>query len=600
MPDKIQLKDIYKILKTKFGYDEFRAFQKDAVQAILNNQDLLMILPTGGGKSLCYQLPAILKDGVTIVISPLLALMNDQVRALKLMGIPAEMIGSLQDSSQQEEVFSQLKRGELKLLYIAPERFTSYGFLEFLKSIKVASFVIDEAHCVSQWGHEFREDYRKLSLLRENFPDTPISAFTATATSEVKSDISKELKLKNPLELHGLVYRKNLHISSQTRVGDGIDQIIEFVSQFEDESGIIYAFSRKQTESLSQKLISRGIKAKFYHAGMPKDQREKVYESFMRDETHVIVATVAFGMGIDKSNIRYVIHAFMPQTIESYYQEIGRAGRDGLSAKTLLLYNSADGVQRATFLEDLQEGIYKQKAYDKLERMISYSTSHTCRHKQIAEYFNQTLEPCQTSCDNCTNPKQLKDITKQAQMFLSAIYRSEQKFGKEYIIDLLRASKSQKMEQFGGNKLSVYGIGKDYSKRYWQSIAELLLEIGAIERGEYRNLILTNKAIMILKGTQQVQISEDRLEQKPVKEPKKPKLIVTDLEYDSTIYEKLKTLRKELADRDKVPAYIVFSDKTLLHMASKLPKTKEEMLDINGVGEVKFEKYAKEFLKIFN
>jgi len=588
------------ILKQHFGHSAFRPFQKEAVEASLGGQDLLMILPTGGGKSICYQLPALMKRGVTIIVSPLLALMHDQVQALKLQNISAEMIGSSQSLSEQNMVFDALRRGELKLLYVAPERFANEYFINILQNIDIASFVIDEAHCVSEWGHEFREDYRNLGLLRENFPNVPISAFTATATKEVASDIVKALRLRNPLQLLGSVYRQNLEISAKPRIGDGVAQIVQFVKEFEGESGIVYAFTRADTERIAEKLKAKGIKALAYHAGMSQERKNNAYKAFMFDEVQVMVATIAFGMGIDKSNIRFVIHATMPRTLENYYQEIGRAGRDGLNSKTMLLYSGQDMAKRVSLLEQLQEGRYKQLAFDKLEKMVSFCQSESCRHQQLANYFSQELAPCEEHCDNCNaGDIEKTDITKEAQMFLSAIYRTNQNFGKAFLVDILRGSKSQKIEQFNAQNLSVYGIGKEHSKQYWDVIIDRLLEKNAIKRGEHRNLLLTQVGIAILKGKEKLNIRADRLILKPPKEERVQKAkVASDLEYNQDLFEALRKLRYELSQEENVPAYIIFGDKTLYHMASLVPITKEEMLEVNGVGEVKFERYGEKFLEV--
>ena len=587
----------FKLLKHIFGHHTFRPLQEQAVDASLNGSDLLMILPTGGGKSLCYQLPALLKDGVTVVISPLLALMHDQVRALKLQGIEAEMISSMQSKEEQSEIVRRVREGKVRLLYVAPERFMAFGFIDLLKSVAIASFVIDEAHCVSEWGHEFREDYRKLHLLKENFPNVPISAFTATATKQVESDIIRQLSLNNPLILRGSVYRENLLIRAEPRQGDGKLQLLEFLNRFRGESGIVYAFTRNETEKITVWLQKNGIKAMAYHAGLPAEERSRAYHAFVHDEVDVIVATIAFGMGIDKSNIRYVVHTSMPKTVENYYQEIGRAGRDGLPSETLLLYSAIDAAQRGSLIEGLEDGAYKQSVYDKLERMIGFCRSESCRHVQLADYFGESMSSCLTKCDNCTKPDvEKEDITESSRKLLSTIYRTGQSFGKNHLIDILRGSESKKIQQFGHHNLSVYGIGKDLSKAQWSVITERLMELGAISRGEHRNLVLTTVGVKVLKGDMSVDIRSDRLvvKQKSVETSNEP---VQTVDFDQKLFEILRELRKELADRDSVPAYIVFSDKTLKEMSVKRPVSKSQMLKINGVGEVKFERYGKIFLE---
>ena len=555
-----------------------------------------MILPTGGGKSLCYQLPSLLMDGVTVVVSPLLALMVDQVMSLKNNGIKAEMISSMQNAEEIEVVRQRLLDSDIKLLYVAPERFASFEFINFLKSLKLNFFVIDEAHCVSEWGHEFRVDYRKLNLLRENFPTTSIAAFTATATSKVAQDIKHALILHEPVEVRGKIFRKNLHISVEPREKDGKSQLLEFLKNFKNESGIVYAFSRKQTEALAVYLHTNGIKARAFHAGLPVHVKENTFKAFVRDEIQVVVATIAFGMGIDKSNIRFVVHMNMPKTIENYYQEIGRAGRDGLESDVLLLYSASDALMQREFIEQLEESPYKQNAFNKIEQMSRYATMEECRHHFIATYFEDEIQSCKTVCDNCTQEQGNKtDITVDAQKLLSTIYRTNQSFGQAYVIDVLRGSSVQKILDNGHNELSVYAIGAEKSKTYWERISERLMELGALKRGEFRSLVLDTIGMRILKNELKVSIKEQRLH---VKE-KKEFVVHKDEDVNSEIFEKLRTLRAHIAKEENKPAYIIFGDKTLKEMAKILPKNKEEMLHVSGIGEVKFERYGEQFLELF-
>jgi ATP-dependent DNA helicase RecQ len=584
-------------LETLFGHTDFRPLQQEAVEASLQGRDLLLILPTGGGKSLCYQLPAVVKEGVTVVVSPLLALMVDQVRALKLLGIEAEMLGSLQTPQEMGEVFAKLREGRLKLLYVAPERLAASGFVERLAEAEVAGFVVDEAHCVSEWGHEFREDYRRLHRLRELFPDVPIAAFTATATPEVEEDILRQLRLRDPVRLRGPVYRENLFVRAEPRRGDGMAQLADFLERYRGESGIVYTFTRNQAEKYAEALSRKGFKALAYHAGLPKEVREEAYRTFVHDEAEVIVATVAFGMGIDKSNIRFVVHTSMPKTLENYYQEIGRAGRDGLPSETLLLYSAADHAQRASLLEELPEGPYKRTAWEKLEKMAGFCRGEACRHLLLAEYFGESMAPCGERCDNCTaGDVPRRDITREARMFLSAVYRSGQRFGKGHVIDILRGGENRRILQFGHEKLSVYGIGKEMGRGAWEAVAERLQELGALRRGEHRGLVLTPLGVEILKGSGSVEIREERLK-RPDKKAKAHGNVPGDIAYDKAIFDKLREVRKSLAARDGVPAYIVFGDRTLAQMAAELPETKEAMLKIGGVGEKKYERYAEAFIE---
>jgi len=583
------------ILEDYFGHKAFRPLQEEMVDAILNKEDVLMILPTGGGKSLCYQLPTLLMEGVTVVVSPLLALMHDQVVALRANGISAAMLSSMQDIEESRQIEQQLRDGEIKLLYVAPERLTNGYFLNMLHDLTINFFVIDEAHCVSEWGHEFRENYRRLSLLKEQFATTPIAAFTATATKAVEADIAANLGLQNPKRVRGSLFRENLTIHARHRIKEGREQLLAFLDQHEGESGIIYTLSRKSTESVAHFLQKKGIEARAYHAGLTTEEKNTTYADFVSDRVQVVVATIAFGMGIDKSNIRFVVHMTMPKTLENYYQEIGRAGRDGLEAETLLLFSAADIVQQKLFIEDLPETPYKQHAFNKLESMVRFANSEGCRHQSIAAYFDDRIEVCIDKCDNCATPQSEKvDITEASRMMLSAIFRTEQKFGLYYVIDVLRGSREQRLLQNRHDDLSVYGIGEKYSKSQWMTIGDKLLELGAVEIGEFKVYRLTQFGVEVLKGSHKIELKKERLSiQKAT-----PKRKVTYFDdYNVGIYDKLRELRKEIASEKGIPPYIVFSDKTLKDLSVKQPRSKEEMLEVHGIGEVKFERYGEMFLE---
>lgn len=585
---------VIKLLKTVFGHDNFRNFQQEAVETILNKNDLITILPTGGGKSLCYQLPSLVMDGVTVVISPLIALMQDQVTSLKANDIKAEMISSAQSSQEIQSITNRLLSSEIKLLYVSPERLASNGFLDLLHRVNINFFVIDEAHCVSEWGHEFRADYRNLNMLKQLFPSTPIAAFTATATHKVQEDIVRTLNLNNPVQLRGKTKRDNLTISSKKRVGNGRDQLIDFLSNYQNDSGIVYAFSRKEVESVAEFLVSKGYKAAAYHAGLSNEVRHDVYTDFLHDRIDIVVATIAFGMGIDKSNIRFVVHMSMPKTMENYYQEIGRAGRDGLESKTLLLYTKADEIQRRMLIDDIPSNEYKDLLYNKLSRMYSYSNSSECRHKIIANYFDDELEACVEICDNCKRGDVEKvDVTLEAMKLLSAIYRCEQRFGLIHVIDVLRGSKGQKVLQFSHDQLSVYGIGVDKSKNEWNAIADRLFEVDALEIGEYRAIKIKPFGFEILQKKANVEIDIDKTGIEDKKSSKSQKSLVKD-----ELFEKFRVLRYDISSELNIPAYVVFGDKTILELSQKLPQSKAEMLSINGIGEVKFEKYGDRFLEL--
>ncbi len=583
----------YEVLESVFGYKKFRDFQEESIDALLAGKDVLTILPTGGGKSLCYQLPSLLMDGVSVVISPLIALMQDQVRGLSENGIEARTINSDMSEEARQEVFYALRDGKVKLLYVAPERMVLPSFINFLKTLNVNFFVVDEAHCVSEWGHEFRADYRQLYLLKENFPDIPVAAFTATATPKVAEDIQKALRLKNPAYSRGQVFRDNLFIHTQKRVSNGRAQLLQFLQKHKGECGIVYTFTRKETEELANFLQSKNIAARAYHARLDKDVKAEVFHDFLYDKLDIVVATIAFGMGIDKSNIRFVVHTSLPKTIENYYQEIGRAGRDGLESETLLLYTKGDEIQKRELMNNVESVAYQEVLYEKLQKMYRFALSDACKHKLLGSYFGDESQVCHDKCDSCLKePVEQKDISKEAQMFLSAIYRTGGKFGQNHLIDILRGSEAKKVLQFGHEKLSVYGIGKEHAKKVWEMIVDRLHELEALALGEHRAVIMTEIGAQILKGQKVVEIDEDKLGHESYK--------IEEAVYEEKdeIFEQFRTLRMQIATEAEVPAYIVFSDKTLKDLAQKLPQSKEEMLEVHGIGEVKYERYGEDFLAL--
>ncbi len=587
----------YQILQSQFGHKAFRPLQEEAVDAILAGKDLLMILPTGGGKSLSFQLPTLLMEGVTIVISPLLALMHDQVQSLKAQEMRAEMLSSMQSSEESGDIIRRLYANEIDFLYLSPERLNTDGMRNILSQIKLNYFVIDEAHCISEWGHEFRGDYRALSQLKEQYPHVSVAAFTATATEHVRHDIVRNLRLENATVLQGKIFRENLQITAKHRIKDGYDQLSGFLDDHKEESGIVYAFSRKSVEAIAAHLQKKGYAAAAYHAGMPSAQRNSVFHDFVHDEVKIIVATIAFGMGIDKSNIRFVVHMSLPKTLENYYQEIGRAGRDGDHADVVLLFSAADTIQQKRFVEmndgDLQ---YKTHLLEKLATIQRFASSETCRHQQLAAYFDDTLEACKDKCDNCLEPDhEKKDISTEAQMLLSTVYRTGQSFGKNYLIDILRGSKEQKILSSGHDALSVYGVGEKLSKKQWFVVIDRLLEVEALGVNEHQGLVLTESGLKILKGKEKLLIRSERLN---VKAKTVKKAAPEAFDYDTELFEALRALRHEIAQESNVPAYIVFGDKTLKEMAAKNPQSREEMLQVGGIGEVKFERYGEKFLTL--
>ena len=510
----------------------------------------------------------------------------------------AAMLSSMQNLEESQKIEQELRAGKIKLLYVAPERLTNAYFLNMLHQLPINFFVIDEAHCVSEWGHEFRENYRRLSLLKEQFATTPIAAFTATATNAVEQDIATNLGLQTPKRVRGSLFRENLSINAKHRIKDGRAQLIEFLKGHKGESGIIYTLSRKSTEAIAHFLQEKGIEAKAYHAGLPTQEKNTTYADFVADRVQIVVATIAFGMGIDKSNIRFVVHMTMPKTLENFYQEIGRSGRDGLEAETLLLFSAQDIVQQKMFIEDLPETPYKEHAFNKLDSMVRFANSENCRHQSVAAYFDDRIEACGDKCDNCTAPESEKvDITTAARMLLSTMIRTEQKFGLHYVIDVLKGSKEQRVLQNGHDTLSVYGIGNEYSKNQWLTIGDKLLELNAVEIGEFKVYKLTNYGVEVIKGGHTIELKKERLTVQ--KAAAKKKVSYFD-DYNVDIFDTLRELRTKIATAKNIPPYIVFSDKTLKDLSTKQPQNKEEMLAIHGIGEVKFEKYGKEFLSLLN
>jgi len=588
----------YKILEKYFGYKSFRPFQEEIIDAILESKDVLMILPTGGGKSLCYQLPSLLMNGVTIVISPLLALMHDQVMALRTNSISSAMLTSMQTREESSKIEQELLSNEIKLLYIAPEKLCNKYFLNFLHKLDINFFVIDEAHCVSAWGHEFREDYRELDILKEQFPTVPISAFTATATTEVEEDISKHLQLNSPLIVKGRVFRPNLTIKAKNRIKDGREQLLDFLENHKNDAGIVYTLARKSTENIAEFLQSKGFNAEFYHAKMETEDKNRVYADFVSDKVQIVVATIAFGMGIDKSNIRFVVHLKMPKTVESFYQEIGRAGRDGVEAETLLLFSNSDVVQQKNFIDELPDTPYREHSYTKLDNISHFTRTEICRHKSIASYFNDTIKECEDRCDNCLSPDMTKvDISIASKKLLSTIVRTGQKFGVIYLIDILRGSKDKRILENNHNNLSVYNIGKEYTKAQWIVISERLQELDAIRVGDFKVNFLSEFGVEILKGLHTIEIREDRLE---IKKDVKVNIKQINLKYDDKIFQDLKEIRTFIAKLHNIPPYMVFSDKTIIELSMFKPRNKIQMLNIHGIGELKFQKYGKDFLEYIN
>ena len=589
--------NVSSILKRVFGYDEFRPLQAEIIENIIAKKDVLVVMPTGGGKSLCYQIPALVFEGMTIVISPLISLMKDQVSQLGHYGVAAAALNSSLTPAEYNRNVRRIKQREVKLLYLAPEALLKSNMLSLLSSVAIDCLAIDEAHCISQWGHDFRPEYRRLIEARDHFPEAVCVALTATATPRVREDIKTSLHLNSGREFVASFERENLFIQISPKV-DPVDQTIQFVQRYTDQSGIIYCYSRRQVDDLYKKLEDNGFSAKPYHAGLPDIERNRNQDAFIRDDVQIIVATIAFGMGIDKPNVRFVVHFDLPKNIESYYQEIGRAGRDGLKSHCLLLFSHSD-AQKIKYFIDQKDPREKRVAYIHLNDLIRFAETEVCRRIPLLKYFGEDYKAGECDmCDNCRlEDKDLVDITVNAQKFLSCVKRTGERFGSGHLIDVLRGSKAKKVLQFGHQRLSTYGIGKDYSKKQWQQLSRQFLHKGLLAQDmEFGSLKLTDSGWAVLRGKMTV---SGQLEQTQSMVPlanKSGKDV--DLQYDRELFEILRKRRKKLADESGVPPYVIFSDRTLLEMATFFPQSSDSLLEIHGIGRVKCEKFGALFLSI--
>lgn len=594
------------VLKQYFGHSSFRFGQEMVVDAILQRRDALCVMPTGAGKSVCYQVPALIFDGTTLVVSPLISLMKDQVNSLTQNGIRAAYLNSSLTPAQYTKVISNIKNGIYKIIYVAPERLAVPDFLDACRSLKVDLVAVDEAHCISHWGQDFRPSYLKIAEFVNALGYRPvIAAFTATATAEVKDDIEYSLKLKSPFRMTTGFDRPNLKFEV-LRPKKKFEQLLEILDKHTNDSGIIYCATRKTVEELGDKLNDNGFSVTTYHAGLEDDVRKKNQEDFVYDRKNIMVATNAFGMGIDKSNVAYVIHYNMPKDIESYYQEAGRAGRDGTNAECILIYNSGDVHTNQFLIEhsdpnpDLtieQQDLLRDRDYDRLKQMTFYSTTNTCLRNFILDYFGEKSSNYCGNCSNCLTQFEEVDITIEAQKILSCIKRTGERFGKKMICDILRGSKNEKIIRSGLDTQTTYGLMKEYKESQVKDIIEFLEFEGYIRSAgnEYPTLTITNKANAVLFNNETIVMKQAKLKVSAKKKSKKEK---TTESIDRSLFAELKALRRELADENNVPAYIVFSDATLIDMCKKLPTTSEKLLEVSGVGKVKLELYGDRFLQI--
>lgn len=587
------------ILKSVFGYEAFRPLQETCIQSVLDKQDTLLIMPTGGGKSICYQIPALMLPGLTVVISPLISLMKDQVSQLKELGVAAEVLNSSLSWEEYNANQVRIRSGKTKLLFCAPETLFKPDILEMLSACRVDCITIDEAHCISEWGHDFRPEYRRIKDLRDQFPGAVYLAVTATATERVRQDIIANLGLQRPQELVASFNRDNLfyEVIPKKRA---TDQTLDFLERFKGQSGIIYCFSRKQVDTLTDDLNQFGFKALPYHAGLPDEVRHKNQELFIRDDVPIMVATIAFGMGINKPNVRFVIHYDLPKNIESYYQETGRAGRDGLPSQCLLLFSAADAVKIRYFIEQKTDAAQKRVAQNHLNAMLAYAETRKCRRVPLITYFGEeyTVENCGL-CDNCVKPPEATvDLTIPAIKFLQCISETDERFGALHVINVLRGSEAEKVINYRHHKCKTFGAGREWTVKQWQSLAQQLLADDLLAKDEeYGVLSLTKGAYEILSSRRGFQGYVLPADTPPAKSVRRA---TAGTNYDNALFEKLRAKRKELADKIGVPPYIIFSDKSLVDMCQRRPKTKAEFAEVFGVGEQKLQKFSAIFLRVIN
>ena len=584
------MEKIYSILKKTFGYDEFRENQKEVIGNILNKKDVVAIMPTGSGKSLCYQIPALIFEGLTIVVSPLISLMKDQVLQLKESGIEAIFLNSTLSYEKYNSNINLLLNKKVKLLYVAPETLMQERTLYILNQIKVDLIAVDEAHCISEWGHDFRPEYRKLIDFRKLFPDATTVALTATATPQVQNDIVKNLGISDAKIFLSSFDRKNLILEVVPKI-DAFAQTVEFVQKFKDQSGLIYCFSRKQVDSVAAELQNLGYSALPYHAGLSAVERERNQEAFIKDDTRIIVATIAFGMGINKPDVRFVLHHDLPKNIESYYQQIGRAGRDGIDAHCKLLFSYGDTAKIKYFLNDKTED-ERFKALKLLDALVNFCESEECRRIPLLKYFGEKPKKDNCGkCDICLNQgAEKQDITIEAQKFLSCIKRTNESFGAAHIVKILRGSKDKNVIERGHNKLSTYGIGNDLSKKQWDHLGRQFIRKKIISLGEYSVLKLNAKSWEILRSKETVYgtLFEEKFTTK----------ISKNVDYDYELFGIIRSLRKELSDEQNVPPYVIFTDKTIIDICVFFPQNKDSLIKMNGLGEHKIKKYGKILLDV--
>ena len=584
------------LLKKHFGYTEFRPLQKEAIENVLVKKDTFVLMPTGGGKSLCYQLPALKLEGITLVISPLIALMKDQVDALLANGINAAFLNSSLTGLEIKQIENQLRAGEIKILYVAPERLALPHFQEFLHTLKIDLIAIDEAHCISEWGHDFRPDYRNLRLLKTTFPEVPLIALTATATEKVRADILQQLHLDTPKQFVSSFNRENLSFSVLPK-RNTFDHLVHLLKKQRNESVIIYCFSRKETDGIAASLKQEGFKAAPYHAGLSNDERKQNQELFVKDKIDIIVATIAFGMGIDKPDVRMVVHHSLPKTIEGYYQEVGRAGRDGLPSECILFYSYADKRKHDFFIDQTADEKQANYLREKLQQVIDYGETKRCRRKYLLNYFGEEyLEDNCQSCDACLSKEEMIDATEVAQKILSCVIRTGNCFGKNYVIDVLKGRRAKKILQNNHDELTVHGIVQDFSADNLKDFFQSLVDLNFIKKdtGKFPTFYVTEQGREFLQTNAQIKLPKPQEEfvATVVKKSRQA------LDYNVVLFEKMRFLRKQLADKKNVPPFVIFGDQSLQEMAYYLPTKLTEFANITGVGTRKLDEYGNVFINL--
>ena len=588
------------ILKHTFGYGEFREPQREVIETVLEGRDALVLMPTGGGKSLCYQIPGLVRSGMAIVVSPLIALMQDQVSALQQLGLRAAYLNSTLSREEHNSVMRAIYDGELDMLYVAPERLLQENTLGRLTSVNISLIAIDEAHCVSQWGHDFRVDYLGLHVLQHAFPGVPRIALTATADDKTREEIINRLGLYDPKIFVSSFDRPNIRYAVQEK-GEAKAQLLTFLQDHKNEAGIVYCMSRNRVDGIAAWLAQRGVKALPYHAGLSADERAENQRRFLREDAVVMVATIAFGMGIDKPDVRFVAHLDLPKSMEAYYQETGRAGRDGLASVAWMIYGLQDVVRIAKMVQDSSANEqHKRVERGKIDSLLAWCETNTCRRRALLRYFGEERKDTCGNCDVCLNPPKTWDATEAAQKLLSNIYRTGQRFGSGHVIDVLRGKETAKVDQFGHQALSTYGIGKERTDKQWKSIIRQLLvqNFILVNDEKFGALQLTEKARQILRSETKIFLREELIAEKALKSTRAKRVPVAVDEADLDLWEALRACRKSLADDLGVPPFHIFHDATLKEMITLMPLSEADMLAVNGVGAVKFERFGIDFLKI--